>query len=93
MRWAKAVVALLVAMLQLAPAMGDATTSSGALTLQDVRLITVSEFVSQAAVATPLGVRIHDQRHTVAEFQYNSFLPADLNTGWGFGLQYVMKFE
>jgi len=40
-----------------------------------------------------IGLRLVDQLHAVAEFRYNDFRPKGLRSGWGLGLQYVIRFE
>ena len=39
------------------------------------------------------GLRLADQLHAVAEYRYKSFNSDGLKSGWGFGFQYLIKFN
>lgn len=40
-----------------------------------------------------IGVRLIDPLYVVAEYRYNSFLPVGARSGWGVGLEYVIRFQ
>ena len=40
-----------------------------------------------------VGLRLFDQWHAIAEYRYSSFAPSQYKSGWGFGLEYVIRFN
>jgi hypothetical protein len=47
-----------------------------------------SDWVAESQI----GVKIAGHFYAVAEYRYNSFLPARFRDGWGFGLEYFVPF-
>ncbi|MDP7017496.1 MAG: hypothetical protein QGG36_16950 [Pirellulaceae bacterium] len=40
-----------------------------------------------------VGVRVIDQWHVVAEYRLKTFAPPGFKSGWGLGLEYVIRFD
>ncbi len=40
-----------------------------------------------------IGMRLFDQLYAVAEYRYSSLAPSGSKSGWGIGIEYVVKFK
>ena len=48
---------------------------------------------SDWVVEPQLGLKLAKNFFAIAEFRYSSFATDEFKSGWGFGLQYVVRFQ
>jgi hypothetical protein len=48
---------------------------------------------SDWVVEPQVGLKLAKNFYAIAEYRYSSFAPNEFKSGWGFGLQYVVRFE